>query len=342
MIRRSLVPAVLVCLLFLMTACAPGDGGRAEMTDAVSLSSLGSDRLMACGGSVYYGRRFFTLFGKYTGLYRCGEGAVSRVAFTTDSAGFEGVYQGKLLLRLTESSFTNYPTKLRYTLFDPADGSFRELPAPVAEFLAQDDRILMAAAGDVLFMEKDGQAWYCGPDTDGVLPLTEAPPEETGAPTPDFLYVRSGGESSLFYGINGSLQQVESPGDLGRVSLRAPDSHRVYYARDTETGSEIRCRDLAGGEDTLILETGEKVSAIMLYANDGEALLYWGVNGENAYLLRCFDLRRGCVDDAFRFTVPLGENEFVAALLVTKRDVVWVLHRTDGSEEAAAAANPRN
>ncbi len=343
MVRRGLVPLMLVCMLFVMTACIPENSSVVEITRTVSVSSEGDYWLMAYGGSVYYCKQCFNLLGDYTELYRCREGSVSRISFTTGIAGFEGVYQGNLLLRLTQANFTNYPTKISYILFDPVDGSYRDLPAPVAEFLTQDDLILMAASGDVLFMKKDDQAWYYSPDRDEVEPLTETTQDAVGYPLPEYLYVGIGEQRNLFYGISGSVQQAEYFEDKGRISVRVPDSHLMYYALTTETGSEIRRRDLAGGEDILILETEEEIEAILLFMDDDEDLLYYGVNGENGiYMLRCYDLRQACVDNAFRFTVTLPVvNGYIAAIQVTKKDIVYMVNRRDGSEEVVVAAIPR-
>ena len=300
----------------------------------VNLSSRDGHRIIVLDGNAFYVRHHRTILGNYSELFECQtDGRLSKVSRMWDYADFAGVYHGSILLRLTESSFTNYPIRLRYRLFSPNNGAYRPLPGPVEDYIHQNERAQIRAIDDILFIACGEEVLYYDSGSNAVTPVIVAPVDSAGFGD-EYLFIRSGMNSYFVYGTDGHVQVLDAPQTLPEVDIRIPNTHQMYCVCDTPNGSDIYRMDLENQSAVaLVASETSKIDLIMVSMDREQGYLFYRTEEqEGRSRIKRYDIFNECNDESFALPIELNDGEFISGMMAFRDRIITVVHDSSGEE----------
>ena len=333
MIKAAYGKACIFFLILLVAASIDISSSEECGLNMTSLSSEGNYRFITCGGTAYYICHKSTIFGKYTDLYKYQTGSLLKIAHIWGYADLVGTMNNEILIRLYDSTFTNYVVKLSYKLYDPSSGQFHALPKALEEYCLHDDRVQIRAIDNILFAVSENDAVYYDPNADAVCPVVSQPIHHAGFGSA-YLYVKCGTQAYCIYGIDGRIQRAEAPQSLPNIELRVPNTHQLYYVSETSAGCEIHQQDLMSHEDRCLTECGSAgINALMIAMDDsGCSLYYREKNSEAGCLIGRYDLT-ACRQDEFAFSFTgMNDDEYISGMLIIEDGMMVELHSRTGRD----------
>ena len=315
---------IVVCFFFQILSHAIASEGDNHM---VHLSSKANLELVSCEGTVYYLENHYSILGHYSELFCCHKEGLTRISRIPYYADFVGVYNGKILMRLTESSYTNYPTSIQYSLFNPSTYELEALPSLIVELFTLNDFVQIRAIDNVLFIIYNDLLFYYSPINDALVPVFETTIDHIGI-TPTFFFVDSGEKSYYVYSIGGEIKTVKAQSDLPEISIRMPDTHLMYYVDKTIQGFEIHCLNLLNNCDEVVV-AGIIIPIDMLILsldNYGQFLYYRMSDIDNNHIFKRYDLENYNSDDLFIQETVEKEYEYISSLVIQYKEMVSVTH----------------
>lgn len=292
-----------------------------ESIRMLHIASTGNTNLLCLNESIYYLENHQTLLGNYCVLYRVDNDRLIKTTSFDNYGYFAGIYNGRIVIRLVESSFTNYPITIQYTLYNPITASKEEMPDSVTRFLRCNSNIMLRGYGNFMIANLDGSL-YSYDSSSGQLKAIDDCPFEFVNLGSSFCFAMRDETSYYIYPIEDVLR-VKINNTLSAPALRYPETNRFFY--------------LCGPSDALRLEEhdflDEKIESFNEELNASYALLVLSADLQGDFLyivtrtsVKRYDLQHQAFDQGFEFKLEIPETAYITDIIICENRILYVVH----------------
>ena len=313
---------VVVLLIFAFTVYGKSEEVNMDM---VHTASTGNDTLVFLNESVYYLENHNVLLGKYALLYRICSGQRQVVSIINHYVRFAGQYCGRIVLRITESSFTNYPTHIYYSLFNPMTDSIESMPQPIENIINQDAHVMIQGYDDELIIHRNNTLLRYSPASNQLMTIGESPFEFINL-TSTYCFAKRDRTSYFIFSNEGKLQVIEKQDRLPTMKIRIPGTDWFFCFVGSADTIEVKAYNISNDNVIPITtQLTENVSSLVLSIDS---------SGENLYFIthssiKRYNLRLHAFDDSFDYKLTLANNAYISDIIIYEDNIIYLVHDGD-------------
>lgn len=290
----------------------------------IHIANVDNKEVISCNESIYYIINSKSIFGDRAELCKYHNGVLTEISKEPHYSMFEGCYLNRILICFVDKSFTNYPEKRHYSLFDPLTNIFSPLPDSIEEYLSENTNIVIKAIDNLLFVKKDNMLLYYCEDKDELLPVLSMPIDFVGFAS-TWIYARSADKCFLIYGIESSLIIKEISTNFPEICIRIPNTNDIYFVNDLQEGSALHHRDLQSLKEDVVL-FDSRIGRLMLSIDSHGQYLYYQVSeSENGYLIKRYDIYGDYEDNYFTYFLSRPEDGYIKDILIQNNEIICLV-----------------
>lgn len=327
-IKKLKVLVLMIAILLFNFSSANGEPEEANM-QLLHIASTENYYLLSLGESVYYLENHQNLLSSYTILYRINNDRLTKIATFSNYGLFAGIYHGKAVIRLTESSYTNYPTYIRYILYNPTTGLEESMPESVTKLLQCNSHVMLRGYGDCIIINLNGVLYSYGSRSDQLKTIDDYPFEFVNLASTFCFAMRN--EDSYYYLVTeDSIQVSKVKNTLPTPKLWFSGTHSFFCFTESQNALIIEERDIL--DDDIIIPITEKTiksnSLLVLSADLLGDFLYIVTRSS----VERYDLQLQAIDHTFDYRLKIPDKAYIADIIIYENRIIYVVHNNSQND----------